>query len=58
VFGDPAQVRHKLGLLDRHCERAGRDPAEITRTVAEFDTPDVGTLAASARALAQPARTA
>jgi F420-dependent oxidoreductase-like protein len=52
VFGDPAEVRHKLHLLDRYCERAGRDPAEITRTVAEFDSPDLGALASSARALA------
>jgi len=52
VFGDPAQVRRKLDVLDRHCERAGRDPAEITRTVVEFDAPDLGALASSARALA------
>jgi hypothetical protein len=26
-------VAHKLAVLARHCERAGRDPAEITRTV-------------------------
>jgi alkanesulfonate monooxygenase SsuD/methylene tetrahydromethanopterin reductase-like flavin-dependent oxidoreductase (luciferase family) len=25
-------VRHLLGVLDRHCEDVGRDPAEITRT--------------------------
>ena len=31
VYGDPAEVRRKLDALDRHCERAGRDPAEITR---------------------------
>ncbi len=52
VYGDPAEVRRKLGVLDRHCERAGRDPAEITRTVAEFDARDLGALASSARALA------
>ena len=51
VFGDPAEVRRKFEVLDRHCERAGRDPAEITRTVAEF-APDLGTLASSARAMA------
>ncbi len=32
LFGDPAQVRHKLGVLRAHCERAGRDPAEIRVT--------------------------
>jgi F420-dependent oxidoreductase-like protein len=51
LFAGPAEIRRKLDLLDRHCERAGRDPAEITRTVTEF-APDLGTLASSARALA------
>jgi alkanesulfonate monooxygenase SsuD/methylene tetrahydromethanopterin reductase-like flavin-dependent oxidoreductase (luciferase family) len=32
LFGDLATVRHKLALLDQHCEAEGRDPAEITRT--------------------------
>ena len=32
VFGDPDQVRHLLGVLEGHCERLGRDPAEITKT--------------------------
>lgn len=50
--GDPADVRHKFDVLARHCERAGRDPAEITRTVFAFDTSDLGALEASARALA------
>jgi F420-dependent oxidoreductase-like protein len=49
---EPAAVRHKFDVLDRHCERAGRDPAEITRTVFAFDTSDLSALAASARALA------
>ena len=31
-FGDPAVVRHKLDVLDAHCERFGRDPAEICKT--------------------------
>jgi len=52
VFGDPAEVRRRFEVLDRHCERAGRDPAEITRTVAEFDARDLGALASSARAMA------
>jgi F420-dependent oxidoreductase-like protein len=32
VFGDVAQIRHLMGVLDAHCERLGRDPREITRT--------------------------
>jgi F420-dependent oxidoreductase-like protein len=52
VAGDPADVRHKFDVLNRHCERIGRDPAEITRTVFAFDTSDLGALAASARSLA------
>jgi F420-dependent oxidoreductase-like protein len=32
VFGDPGRVRHLMGVLDEHCEKAGRDPAEITKT--------------------------
>ena len=36
--GAPADVRHKFDVLDRHCERVGRDPAAITRTVFAFDT--------------------
>jgi F420-dependent oxidoreductase-like protein len=32
LFGDPERVRHLLGVLERHCEDVGRDPAEITKT--------------------------
>ena len=32
IFGDPATIRHKLDVLEAHCERAGRDPAEISKT--------------------------
>ncbi len=32
VFGDPATVRHKLSVLERHCDQIGRDPAEILKT--------------------------
>jgi alkanesulfonate monooxygenase SsuD/methylene tetrahydromethanopterin reductase-like flavin-dependent oxidoreductase (luciferase family) len=32
VFGEPAQVRHLMEVLDEHCERLGRDPREICRT--------------------------
>jgi F420-dependent oxidoreductase-like protein len=31
-FGDVDRVRHLLGVLERHCEDVGRDPAEITKT--------------------------
>jgi alkanesulfonate monooxygenase SsuD/methylene tetrahydromethanopterin reductase-like flavin-dependent oxidoreductase (luciferase family) len=50
--GDPDSVRHKFDVLAGHCERAGRDPAEITKTVFAFDTSDLGPFAASARSLA------
>ena len=33
LFGDPDTIRHKIGVLERHCADVGRDPAEITRTV-------------------------
>jgi len=32
LFGDPERVRHLIGVLEDHCERLGRDPAEITKT--------------------------
>jgi F420-dependent oxidoreductase-like protein len=32
LFGDTATVRHKLAVLERHCEEIGRDPAEILKT--------------------------
>jgi F420-dependent oxidoreductase-like protein len=50
--GDPESVRHKFDVLAGHCDRAGRDPAEITRTVFAFDTSDLAAFAASANALA------
>jgi F420-dependent oxidoreductase-like protein len=50
--GEPANVRHKFDVLARHCERIGRDPAEVTRTVFKFDTSDLSALARSARAMA------
>jgi F420-dependent oxidoreductase-like protein len=31
-FGDPERLRHLVGVLEDHCERLGRDPAEITKT--------------------------
>jgi len=50
--GDPATVRHKFGVLDRHCARVGRDPAEITRTVFAAGTGDLDAFAAGARSWA------
>jgi probable F420-dependent oxidoreductase len=32
LFGPPEQAKHLLGVLEGHCETAGRDPAEITKT--------------------------
>src|SRR5215208_3685327 len=31
-FGDPDRIRHLVGVLEGHCERFDRDPAEITKT--------------------------
>lgn len=33
VFGTPDVVRKKIEVLERHCRAAGRDPAEIEKTV-------------------------
>jgi alkanesulfonate monooxygenase len=52
VLADLATVPRKLEALRAHCERAGRDPAEITKTVFAFDTSDLARLSADARALA------
>jgi F420-dependent oxidoreductase-like protein len=49
--GSPPDIRHKFDVLADHCERVGRDPAEITKTVFAFDTSDLSALEASARAL-------
>ncbi len=32
IFGDLDTVRHKLEVLERHCETVGRDPGTITKT--------------------------
>ena len=53
VFGgDPAVVRHKFDVLRRHCERVGRDPAGITKTVFVFATEDLAGFGAGARGYA------
>ena len=31
-FGDAERIRHLIGVLEGHCERLDRDPAEITKT--------------------------
>lgn len=36
-WGSPDEVRRLNAKLDWHCERVGRDPTEIVRTVALFD---------------------
>jgi alkanesulfonate monooxygenase SsuD/methylene tetrahydromethanopterin reductase-like flavin-dependent oxidoreductase (luciferase family)/predicted kinase len=40
VSSDPATLPHKIEVLRRHAERAGRDPAEVAVTV--LDLPVVG----------------
>lgn len=32
IFGDAEVARHKLSVLDRHCEELGRDPSTLTKT--------------------------
>jgi F420-dependent oxidoreductase-like protein len=32
LFGAPDRAKHLVGVLERHCENVGRDPAEITKT--------------------------
>ena len=33
VFGTPEVVRKKIVVLEQHCREAGRDPAEIEKTI-------------------------
>src|SRR6266852_5796992 len=35
IFGDAALVRHKMDVLERHCQTVGRDPSTIRKTDAE-----------------------
>lgn len=54
-FVGPAEVAHKLEVLHRHCEEAGRDPAEIEVTAA-LNVPedaDPDTILREAEALAK-----
>lgn len=32
VWGNVAELKHKMTILDQHCEKLGRDPADIHRT--------------------------
>jgi F420-dependent oxidoreductase-like protein len=32
IFGDVATIRHKMEVLERHCEAVGRDPSTIVKT--------------------------
>ena len=34
VWGDVATLKHKMGVLDRHCREVGRDPDAIQRSAA------------------------
>jgi len=52
VSGDADTVRRKFDVLAAHCERVGRNPAEITKTVFVFDTSDMDVLDKSAKAYA------
>jgi alkanesulfonate monooxygenase SsuD/methylene tetrahydromethanopterin reductase-like flavin-dependent oxidoreductase (luciferase family) len=49
---DPAELRHKFEVLDRHCGRVGRDPLEITRTVFAAAPADLDAFADGARSWA------
>ena len=31
-WGRPEEIRHKISVLERHCEEVGRDPAEIQKS--------------------------
>ncbi|MFT5013311.1 MAG: F420-dependent oxidoreductase-like protein [Patiriisocius sp.] len=60
VWGTPATLKHKMAILDAHCEKLGRDPAEIHRTaVALLILTDDNKLAAKMNASEEkPARIA
>jgi F420-dependent oxidoreductase-like protein len=52
VMGDAATVRRKLDVLQQHCVKIGRDPAEITKTVFVLVPEDLTQLATQLTALA------
>jgi F420-dependent oxidoreductase-like protein len=39
TVSDVDELEHKMDVLNRHCETAGRDPAQIRKTVGLFDDP-------------------
>jgi F420-dependent oxidoreductase-like protein len=57
LFGDLPTIRHKLEVLERHCEAIGRDPATITKTrlggLAVAETTDAAEAAGRAMAAAR-----
>jgi alkanesulfonate monooxygenase SsuD/methylene tetrahydromethanopterin reductase-like flavin-dependent oxidoreductase (luciferase family) len=56
VFGDPATVARKAGVLRQHCVEVGRDPAEVS--VSHLSTVLVGDDAAQVRSLVELTRPA
>ncbi len=50
--GDPEVMRHKFEVLEGHCRRIGREPAEITKTVFGFAPDNMTEFASVARAAA------
>jgi alkanesulfonate monooxygenase SsuD/methylene tetrahydromethanopterin reductase-like flavin-dependent oxidoreductase (luciferase family) len=36
VASTPVELRHKIDVLERHCEAVDRDPAEIRKTILTF----------------------
>jgi probable F420-dependent oxidoreductase len=47
-FGDPSQARHKNEVIDNWCEKVGRDPNDIERTIT-INHPDGADVEAYAR---------
>jgi alkanesulfonate monooxygenase SsuD/methylene tetrahydromethanopterin reductase-like flavin-dependent oxidoreductase (luciferase family) len=43
LIGDASIVAHKVGVLRRHCEQVGRDPADIEVTALALVPEDSGT---------------
>jgi probable F420-dependent oxidoreductase len=37
-FGEPEEIRQKAAVLDQWCDRVGRDPGEIERSVTDLQT--------------------
>jgi F420-dependent oxidoreductase-like protein len=54
VFGDVAQIKHLMGVLDAHCETFDRDPRDICRT--KLATLVIAPTQAEAEKLIEPLR--